>query len=153
MIQKLMADRFGLSFHRETRELSAYALTVANGGPKMRERKDGDGGPGYSQYFSGPRLPAQKTSMAQLAMGLQGLVLDRPVLDRTGLSGAYDFDLSWTPDELQFSGRGGTGLYVGDPNGPSIYTALEEQLGLKLSSVKAPVEVLLVDRVEKPSEN
>ena len=91
--------------------------------------------------------------MAQLVMGLQGLVLDHPVIDESGLKGAYDFDLVWTPDETQFAGRGGTGPYAGDPDGPTIFTALQEQLGLKLNGTKAQVEVLVIDHVGKPSEN
>jgi uncharacterized protein (TIGR03435 family) len=93
--------------------------------------------------------------MANFAGTMQMVVLDRPVVDQTGLAGRYDFTLNWTPDETQF---GGAGLRVPPPSDnanapPGLFTAIQEQLGLRFESTKAPVDVLVVDRVEKPTEN
>ena len=93
--------------------------------------------------------------MADLAGVMQGAVLDRPVVDQTGITGRYDFTLTWTPDEFQF---GGLGMKVPPPSGdaaapPDLFTAFQQQLGLKLESTKAPADILVIDHVEKPSEN
>jgi uncharacterized protein (TIGR03435 family) len=155
MMQKLLTDRFTLAFHRDRRELSVYALTVAKGGPKMTKNdSDPNGLPGL--FFRGlGMLPARNATMADLAGLFQGAVLDRPVVDQTGLAGRYDFTLNWTPDETQF---GGLGVKVPPPPDnaaapPGLFTAIQEQLGLKLDATRAPVEVFVIDRVEKPSEN
>ncbi len=89
--------------------------------------------------------------MARLVFVLQARVLDRPVIDKTGLSGNFDFDLSWAPDETQFGGRGAT--MPADPDSPDLFTAMREQLGLDLRSMKGPVDVLVVDHAEKPDAN
>jgi uncharacterized protein (TIGR03435 family) len=155
MMQKLLADRFKLAFHRDKRELSVYALTVARGGPKMTKNdSDPNGLPGL--FFRGlGMLPARNATMADLAGLFQGAVLDRPVVDQTGLEGRYDFTLNWTPDETQF---GGLGVKVPPPPDnasapPGLFTAIQEQLGLKLDATRAAVGVFVIDRVEKPSEN
>jgi uncharacterized protein (TIGR03435 family) len=155
MMQKLLTDRFKLAFHRDRRELSVYALTVAKGGPKMTKNdSDPNGLPGL--FFRGlGMLPARNATMADLAGLFQGAVLDRPVVDQTGLAGRYDFTLNWTPDETQFAGLG---VKVPPPPDnaaapPGLFTAIQEQLGLKLDATRAPVEVFVVDRVEKPAEN
>jgi uncharacterized protein (TIGR03435 family) len=155
MLRALLEDRFKLTTHRETRELSAYALVVAPGGPKMTKNDSNPNGlPGL--FFRGLGvLPATNATMGDFAGVMQLAVLDRPVVDKTGLQGRYDFTLTWTPDETQFSGFG---VRIPppstDPNAPPVlFTAIQEQLGLKLDSVRAPVEVLVIDRVEKPSEN
>jgi uncharacterized protein (TIGR03435 family) len=155
MLQKLLADRFTLTFHRDKKELSVYALVAGKAGPKLtRSEGDPNGLPGL--FFRGLGvLPAMNANMADLAGVMQGVVLDRPVVDETGLQGRYDFTLTWTPDESQF---GGLGARVPPPADdasapPGLFTAIQEQLGLKLESTKAPVEVLVVDRAERPSEN
>jgi uncharacterized protein (TIGR03435 family) len=90
--------------------------------------------------------------MADLATFLQRYVTDRPVVDRTGMAGRYDLSLAWTPDQSQFNGR--VPPATDDPNVlPGLYTAIQEQLGLRLEAVKAPVEVMVIDRVERPSQN
>jgi uncharacterized protein (TIGR03435 family) len=93
-------------------------------------------------------------TMGDFVNAMQSNVLDRPVLDRTGLQGRFDFTLNWTPDESQFRGMG---VQVPPPAAeaklPGLFTAIQEQLGLKLDSVNAPVEVIVIDRVEKPSDN
>jgi uncharacterized protein (TIGR03435 family) len=154
MLQKLLADRFKLTFHRDTKELSVYAIVVGKGGPKlMKTEGDPNGLPGL--FFGGLGvLPARNATMADFAGVMQSAVLDRPVVDHTGLQGRYDFLLKWTPDEFQF---GGLGIKVPPPSdnaaAPDLFTAFQEQLGLKLESTKAPVEILVIDHVEKPSEN
>jgi uncharacterized protein (TIGR03435 family) len=162
MFQKLLADRFKLTFHRDKKELSVYAIVVGKNGPKLT-KSEGDANAPPSLFFRGLGvLPARNASMAEFAGVMQAAVLDKPVLDQTGLTGKFDFTLTWTPDEFQFAGLG---VRVPPPNDPSVtigprgtaspdlFTAFQEQLGLKLESTKAPAEVFLVDRVEKPTEN
>ena len=85
---------------------------------------------------------------------LQSMVFDRPVVDQTGLEGRYDFTLKWTPDDEQFGGRGGRGAQPDKADAPpDMFTAIQDQLGLKLTSTKIPVDVLVIDRAAKPSEN
>jgi uncharacterized protein (TIGR03435 family) len=155
MIQKLLADRFKLTFHHDKKELSVYTLVLAKGGPKLT-KSEGDPNGLPALFFRGlGMLPARNATMADFAGLLQGAVLDRPVVDQTGLAGRWDFTLNWTPDESQFAGLG---VRVPPPTDsasapPGLFAAVQEQLGLKLDATKAPVDVLVVDRVEKPSEN
>lgn len=155
MVQKLLADRFKLAFHRDKKELSVYAIVVGKTGPKLTKSEgDPNGLPGL--FFRGLGvLPARNATMADFAGVMQGAVLDRPVVDQTGLPGRYDFTLTWTPDEFQFGGLGARVPPRTDNAAapPDLFTAIQEQLGLKLVSTKAPAEVLVVDHVEKPSEN
>jgi uncharacterized protein (TIGR03435 family) len=155
MIQKLLADRFKLASHTEKKELSVYALVVAKGGPKItKSQGDPNGLPAL--FFRGLGvLPAANATMADFAGVMQSAVLDRPVVDQTGLTGRYDFMLKWTPDETQF---GSLGMKVPPPSNapdapPDLFTAMQEQLGLKFESTKAPVDVLVIDHAEKPSAN
>ncbi len=155
MIKKLLEDRFKFTFHREKRELPVYAITVAPGGPKLtRNDTNPNGLPGL--FFKGlGTLPATNATMSDFAGVMQTAVLDRPVVDKTGLQGRWDFTLRWTPDESQFAGMG---VRVPPPSNdpdapPGLFTAVQEQLGLKLESTTGPVEVLVVDRIERPSEN
>jgi uncharacterized protein (TIGR03435 family) len=155
MLQKLMADRFKLTLHRDTRELPAYVLMVGQNGHKMAQ-SGGDPGGLPSLFFRGLGvLPAINTTMPDFTGVLQSAVLDRPVVDRTGLKGRWDFTLRWTPDETQFGGRGGQAPPppAGTDPPPGLFTAIQEQLGLKLDSQRTPVDVLVIDRVERPSEN
>jgi uncharacterized protein (TIGR03435 family) len=151
MLQTLLADRLQLKFHHEMKELQAYAFVVGKTGSKMKARTPGDGGPGFRLVFQGARLPGRNASIAQLAFVLQAIVLDRPVIDKTGLTGNFDFDLSWMPNETQFGGKGAT--MAADPDSPDIFTAVQEQLGLRLEAQRDPVDVLVIDRAEKPSAN
>lgn len=155
MIQKLLADRFQLKFHREKRELSVYAVQVGKGGPKMTvSQMDPKGLPGLGFRGLGA-MNAANATMADFASLLQTAVLDGPVVDQSGLDGHYDFALNWTPDETQFAGMGIKVPPASDkPDAPpALGTAMLEQLGLKLATTKAPVEVLVIDHVEKPSAN
>jgi uncharacterized protein (TIGR03435 family) len=159
ILQKLLADRFALKFHREQRELSVYAIEVGAGGPKMKVTK---AGPNDQQGFGfrglGDLIVANMT-MKEFATWMQSAVMDKPVVDQTGLTDRYDFTLKWTPDDSQFAQfRGAVAPQppaAGDnPNAPpSLYTAMEEQLGLKFSATKAMDDVIVIDHIEKPSAN
>ena len=155
MVEKLLADRLKLTFHREKRELSVYALVVGKAGSKLTKNDTNpDGLPGLGFRAPGVMFVVNAT-MTNFAATMQMAVLDRPVVDQTGLAGRYDFNLTWTPDETQFKGMG---LRVPPPADnanapPGLFTAIQEQTGLKFESTKTPVEVLVVDRIEKPTEN
>jgi uncharacterized protein (TIGR03435 family) len=154
MVQKLLADRFKLTFHRDKKELSVYALTVAKAGPKMTQSAgDPNGLPGLN--FRGLGLLAViNANMSDFTQLMQGAVLDRPVVDQTGIKGRWDFTLNWTPDEFQFAGMGAKPpAPPADAPNPDLFTAIQQQIGLKLDSTKAATEVFVVDHVEKPSEN
>jgi uncharacterized protein (TIGR03435 family) len=141
LMRSLLAERFHLVFHRETRELPVQALKVAKSGPKLPLNTEG--GPGAMTTKGGPsrsQLIATGVSMRLLA-GYIGNRLSRIVVDQTGLSNSYDFTLDWAPEE------------TADSAAPSLVTALREQLGLRLEAVKSPVEVLVIDRIDRPSEN
>lgn len=149
MQQALFADRLKLKVHYETRELPIFALVVAKGGLKMHEAKPGDTyangikGMGAGGYMVGNgKMIAQGISMDNFAQQLTATT-SHIVSNKTGLTGLYDFTLRYSNDDLP----------APDSAAPSIYTALEEQLGLKLESAKGPVKVLVIDHVERPSEN
>ncbi|MGB2662896.1 MAG: TIGR03435 family protein [Candidatus Acidiferrum sp.] len=171
MLQVLLADRFKLTFHRETKELSIYELVVAKNGPKLQEAKPGDtypngikgpdgvGRPGVMRMGRG-EVTGQGLPVSALAR-LLTQQLGRTVIDKTGLTAKYDFTLKWTPDESEaamFRGadpgpQGSTSTTSADSSGPSIFTAIQEQLGLRLEAQKGPVEILVIDHAEQPSEN
>lgn len=136
MLQTLLADRFRLVLHRETKQLPVYELIVAKGGPKLKESAEDAS---TFLHTDAKSITAAKVAMPMFVK-LLSQQMGRSVLDKTGLSENYDFKLEWTPDEAN-----------GD--GPSIFTAIQEQLGLKLEPSKGPVEVLVIDHAEKPSEN
>jgi len=155
MIQKLLGDRFQLKFHKDQKELSAYILTVAKGGPKMKKSEADPNGLG-GRFFRGLGvLTFTNSTMPDFCDLMQSAVLDRPVVDQTGLPGKWDFLLKWTPDESQF---GGMGIKVPPPSDapdapPPLFTAIQEQIGLKLDAGKAQVPVLVIDHAEKPDAN
>ncbi|MGD0345267.1 MAG: TIGR03435 family protein [Terracidiphilus sp.] len=153
MMQKLLADRFQLQFHREQRTISVYALTVAKGGSKLTAAKVNDGQNFAScEHFGVCNFRSEPLS--HFVKWLANAVLDRPVVDKTGITGTFDFSLKWTPDESQFSTSGLRAPAAGDnATAPPLFTAIEEQLGLKLEPEKMPAEVLVIDKVERPSEN
>lgn len=155
MVDKLLADRFQLKFHKDSKELSAYVLTVAKGGQKMTAGStDPNQLPGL--FFRGLGvLTVQNATMEDFAHLMQSAVLDRPVVDQTNLPGKWNFLLKWTPDESQF---GGMGIKVPPPSTAAdapapLFTAIQEQIGLKLEAGKAQVPVLVIDKAEKPSAN
>lgn len=145
MLQSLLADRFHLKIHRETKETQVYLLTVGKNGPKLTAADPVENG-GVRIRGIGHLAGVSATTL-QLAEGLSDIALngrhflDRPVLDRTGLAGVYNFSLEWTPEGAP------------DSFGPSIFTATQDQLGLKLETQRAPVDILVIDRLEKPTEN
>jgi uncharacterized protein (TIGR03435 family) len=139
MLQALLADRFALKAHHETKDLPIYELTVAKGGAKMKKTA-ADGYGGNAKYASG-KVTAHEISVESLAANLS-FTLGRKIVNKTGLDGGYDFTLDYAPD----------GADASDPR-PSIFTALEEQLGLKLLPAKGPVDVIVVDHIERPTAN
>jgi uncharacterized protein (TIGR03435 family) len=141
LMQNLLAERFNLKFHHETRDLSVYALVTAKDGPKLKRSAEGESsGMNSSGGARGSHLKATATSMLLLANYI-GNRLGRIVVDKTMLDGGYDFSLDWTPDETP------------DSSSPSLVTALRDQLGLRLETQKSPVEVVVIDHIERPSEN
>jgi uncharacterized protein (TIGR03435 family) len=149
MLQKLMADRFKLAFHREMKELPVYILSVGRTGLKLT-KGDPKSVP-ILDFGALGTLHATDATMADFTFYMQWTVLDKPVVDQTGLEGRFDFDLIWKPDDSQFAGLEAKIPPVADA--PPLYTAIQEQIGLKLDSTRAPMEVLVIDHVEKPSEN
>ena len=157
MLQHLLSDRFHLIVRKDTRELSVYDLVVAKGGLKVKEAKCvGTPSPtnpcgGFSGSTRG-QLYGRSASMSEFAKTLTS-ILARTVRDKTGVTGSYDFDLTWTPDPSAEQGPGDPDAPPVDVNGPSIFTALQEQLGVRLESTKGAVAVLLIDSAERPSND
>jgi uncharacterized protein (TIGR03435 family) len=167
MVQTLLADRFGLKMHQETKEIPILALIPAKSGPKLHEAvagdtypnglhdRDGHGHAGMMRFTDG-KLTAQGVPLDNLASQLTEQ-LHQIVQNKTGLKGNYDFALEWTPDhdhDKPPMGAGEQGATASsDSTGPSIYTAIQEQLGLKLEAQKSAIPVYVIDRVERPSEN
>jgi uncharacterized protein (TIGR03435 family) len=148
MLQALLLDRFKLKSHRETKDVPVYFLVVAKGGPKLHDAKEGENAfnaltkdgtspfkPGLAAIFKPGDLPAFAERL--------GRPLDRPVLDKTGIKGQFWFQLEWAPDP----GPDSINL------GPSLLKALRDQLGLDLEAQKASLEILIIDHVERPTEN
>jgi uncharacterized protein (TIGR03435 family) len=167
MLQPMLAERFKLVVHKETKQLPVYDLVVTKGGSKLKEATPGDT---YANGIKGPdgvgrggmmrvgrgQLAAQGVPISSM-VNMLSQQLHQTVIDKTGLTGKYDLELNWTPDP------GSEPMFIGpdssqhdpapDSSGPSIFTAVQEQLGLKLQSAKGPVETLVIDHVEMPSEN
>jgi uncharacterized protein (TIGR03435 family) len=148
MLRALLADRFKLGFHRETRDLPVYELVLAKNGSNLSSSQE-DTPP--SMRGGGGQLIARHASIANLAGQLKR-GLGRQVIDKTGLEGFLDFKLTFAPYENAPPGPGRPQLPV-DPNGPSLFTALQEQLGLRLQSARGRVEIFVVDCAERPSDN
>ena len=174
MVQSLLEDRFQLKMHREGKEMPVYELAIARGGPKIKLSEDQSpmapperGAPPPPRPQRGGPLPRGMMGMGRgsieasgvpMANFIQGLSqqLGRPVVDKTGLKGFYDIKLQWTPElgvGMGKPGDPGPDPPPADTSGPSIFTAIQEQLGLRLDSAKGPVDVLIIDRVQKPAEN
>ncbi len=156
LIQSLLADRFQLKFHHDQKELAVYAITVAKGGPKLTESIHKPTDPSGFLYRKFGQLAVTNETIKDFCDGLQGSALDKPVVDHTGLTGRYDFTLDWTPDETQFLQFGPRPAppATEDANAPPpLNTAIQEQLGLKIESVRAPADAFVIDHVEKPSAN
>ena len=146
-LQALLADRFQLKIHHEAKEIPAYALTVTKGGFKLKETSETTGC-GTSSKGSGTGINFRATcaDMTGFASSLARR-MGRPVSDETHLQGLYTFTLEWTPDDLK------TGASRDQPTLPSLFTVLQEKLGLKLEARKVPVDIIVVDSADRPSEN
>jgi uncharacterized protein (TIGR03435 family) len=150
MVQALLADRFKLVTHTETRELPIYALVVAKGGPRLGATQAS----GTTINSGSGHIQVQGSNSVALLAETLARVVGRVVIDKTGIQGRYDIRLTWMPDDgaaPRFNGAEGSSLP--SDSGPSIFTAIQEQLGLKLESQKGPVEVLVIDHIEMPSDN
>jgi len=158
MLRRLMVERYKLTFHRQQKELSIYVLMVAKGGSKLKASAisadaSPQGPPPLVFVVTLPTLhmPARYATMGEFASVLQRAALDRPVVDQTGLTGRYDFDLDFAADETLFDGA--LGKAPDDVGKPGLFGAVQEQLGLKIEPTKGPVETLVIDSVERPSGN
>lgn len=152
-LRSLLAERFRLAVHTESKEQNVYYLVVGKNGPKFHEAK-----PETRSLIRrrGASITGEAAGISMLVINLANAV-ERPVLDKTNLTGRYDFKLEWSPDAGRQDGSiGGTGSEAPtppDPSGPSLFAALQEQLGLRLEAQKAPAETLVIDRVDRPSAN
>jgi uncharacterized protein (TIGR03435 family) len=154
MLRTLLSDRFSLTFHREPKVFSIYELEVAKGGPKLKPSTAPPTDPAAlisTVYPQRMMLPARNASMGEFVSMLQRALLDRPVVDKTGLPGKYDFDLEWAPDETQFGGE--VPVASADAPSPPFFSAIQEQLGLRLVATRGPIQALVVDKAERPSAN
>jgi uncharacterized protein (TIGR03435 family) len=141
MLQNLLADRFGFKTHRETRQMTVYVLVADKSGTRLREDTEGGGNRLNTDRAAGKAvLTGTRVSMEQFS-GYIGNKLSRVVIDKTELKGVYDFTLEWDPEQSP------------GETGPSMFTGLREQLGLRLESQKTPVDVMVIDSVARPSEN
>jgi uncharacterized protein (TIGR03435 family) len=154
MMRTLLADRFKLEFHTERKEFAVYALTIAKGGIKFNESTKADEQPLAATIFPAEKafVPARNVTMGQFASMLQRGVLDRPVVDKTNLTAKYDFDLEWAYDDTQFTGNL-PAIAPENATKPDLFAALQQQLGLRLDSTKATVDVIVIDHAEKPDAN
>ena len=166
MLQTILAERFNLAIHRENKELQTYSLIVGKNGPKLQEVKLEDAGPSKPKVGPAPgridmtvggtggQVRGFASPLSNLTVMLTNY-LHRPVIDKTGLTGKYDFTLRWTPDETQAQvSSSANGLPSADPTGgASLFTAIQEQFGLKLESAKGPIELIVIDHIERPSGN
>jgi uncharacterized protein (TIGR03435 family) len=160
LLQSLLAERFDLKVSHTTKELPVYWLVVAKGGPKIQESRPDPKGPetNVSSHGGGPvQMEAKGLTMAMFAESLSRQV-DRTVLDQTGLTGRYDFTLQWSRDQDQGAifkatddRSGAASTPPPDSSSPTIFTAIREQLGLKLESTKGPVDILVIEHIEMPS--
>jgi len=143
MLQAILAERFNLKIRRDTKVLPCYELVVAKGGAKLKESApDAPGGYSMNTGSNSSFINGHGMQLTSLAYSLSNTV-GRIIVDKTGLTGKYEIDLKWSPQENPGS----------DDSGPSIFTALQEQLGLKLEPTKAPVESIVIEHVERPTEN
>ena len=158
MVQSLLGDRFQLKAHFEKRELPVYELVVANGGPRLfpadlqspgRQQLVGTPSPSGSMTL---KIRNTQTSLANLSNTLQSYA-GRPIVDKTGLAGMFDVSLQFALETLSAVAAAGGPQSPSDSSGSPLFTAIQDQLGLKLEAAKGPVEVLVIDSVQKPSEN
>ena len=160
MLRKLLSERASISASTAKRSTNLYDLTVSKDGPKLNATEAPPDEapnmtstvyPAASGGIDHVMLPAHNITIAQFAGLLSRAILDRPVVDNTGLSGRYDFELEWTPDETQFGGQ----LPPGPPDTaqPGLYLAMRQKLGLSIEATRGTVEAIVLDRVERPTDN
>lgn len=154
LLQELLEERCHLKYHQDQRLMNAYVLQQSTAGPKLEPSKgDPEGTPVLSLLGPG-RLDATNATMMDLAMVLQSSVLDRPVIDHTGLQGHWDFRITWTPDETQPSAPVQPSRQTENANTPPpLFTAIQEQVGLRMEAEKAAVPVVVIDNLERPEAN
>ena len=150
MLQSMLEERFALRVHRETQPRPVYVLTVAKGGPKLNAREQGGS---TNVRVTGNSISVERGELARMTQ-LLSTALGRPVIDRTSLSGLYDFSLQWDDAPLRQGGVPG----LDAPGAPgtdhgSIFTAIQDQLGLRLEPQRVSIEVIVVDGIERPSQN
>ena len=156
VVRKLLEDRFKMTFHKDKKELPAFVLTVAKTGPKLTptEATGPLPGLGFAPAPNGVTLIVRNGLVSELGELLQTMVLDRPVVDETGVSGKFDMSVTFTPDDSEFHGHPPPVKKADDVEAaPSLFEAMQQKLGLKLESQRAPVGVIVIDHVEKPSAN
>ena len=154
MLRALLVERFGLKFHREPKEFSIFAITVSKGGAKLQATAHANDPPAMGPAVVYPQkvvLPGRNATVSEMASLLQRAILDRPVVDQTGLTGRYDFDLEWAPDQSEFGGD--APKVAADATALPLFQAVEKQLGLKLEATRGTVSALVVDAVQRPSGN
>jgi uncharacterized protein (TIGR03435 family) len=151
-LQSLLSERFQLVIRRETKEMPIYGMVIGKNGVKMTESEEGANS---SMSTSNTRITCQRCTMGELAVNLSSIT-GRPVRDETGLTGKYDFKMEWAP-ELKAGGvergEGAPADLASTPEAPTLFTALQQVLGLKLEPKKGPVDMYVIERAEKPSEN
>jgi uncharacterized protein (TIGR03435 family) len=171
MMQAVLEDRFKLKIHRETRQGPVYELTLGKGTPRLKPLQRGSCTPvtlgrplpqlaadqRYCRNMANPRGVKFEGGTLTMFAGLLGMILDRPVMDKTGLTDLFAIDLEFSPDEFTSPQRAavppGTPAAARVREGPGIFQAIQEQLGLKLVAAKGPVDVLVIDHIERPTEN
>jgi uncharacterized protein (TIGR03435 family) len=151
MVQQLLVERFHLVMHREQKVLSVYALMKITDAPKLTKSTSDPNGIPVVGYSPVGELSVGNATMANFAAFLQRFVLDRPAVDQTGIAGHFDLVVRWTPDDPRSGRLGNSQQDASAP--PSLFTAMKEQLGLKLQPTKAATDVFLIDRAEQPSDN
>jgi uncharacterized protein (TIGR03435 family) len=154
MVLALFEDRFGLKFHHETKDMRAYTLVIAKAGPKLKKSspaelsKDGATPPMKVSGFKDGLLVEQNGATMATFANLVSRILHSPVIDKTGLTDHYDFTLDYLPEVAELAPT-----TQGSEQPPEIFTALQEQLGLKLESGRGPVDVIVIDDIKQPSPN
>ena len=152
MLKKLLAQRFQFAAHPDRRELPVYTLNLTKGGVKLTKNDPKTATNGV--IFRGPgSVLLNNSNMDELCRMLQNAAVDRPVVNQTGLPDRYDFALVWTPDRVQADIPNPNALTPKADAPPDLFAAIQQQLGLKLDSAKLPINVLVIDKVERPSEN
>jgi uncharacterized protein (TIGR03435 family) len=151
MLRALLVERFGLKFHRQEKEFSIYELTVAKGGPKLKAAEKPDDPPNLVGvvYPGKIEVPARSVTMDDFVAMLQRATLDRPTVNKTGLTGKYDFDLVFAPDATVYGGE--IPPAPDDAQSPHLFTAVQEQLGLRLEATKGLVAAMVVDGAVRPA--